>query len=451
MLGLILYLFLGFIMHQTRGLYHPGGVLGLAAAVAGLAGVFLKGGAAGWGRASGRVCRLVLLLGLAASCALLFFQPSLVYVRMVGWLPSFTLALAAAVAGSFLGIAHELAPKAGLARASWMGLIVVGIALVAARVFVILIAPVASIDVWVYNSMGCDYLAAGKNPYSILYPDIYHGKWPYSPYNCYPPGYLLCALPFKICLGDVRYAHVFGDLVAAVSLCLLARKQAVSERNSLLLGLVWLAAPVSLYIINQSLVDPMVSTWTGLFFLAMAWRRWFFAAVALGILCTIKQYAFVIGLGTLPWLVANVPRRQWLSSCAVVAGTAAVIVLPFALTDWPGFFTSVIQTVAKFPLRLDASNLNSFIANEFEFRLPSFVSSGLTLISLSGGLWWLWKRPVLRLADAAGYVVLCFGVIFLFGPQASCNYYHLLSYFILLALALNGSATRRDNAADLAA
>jgi hypothetical protein len=441
MIGIILFLFLGFIMHATRGLSQPGGVLFLIGAMGVLLTTLLRGGALAWGKPSERSSRLALALGFAASAALLFFEPLIVYARVLGWMPLFSLSVGAALLGAFIALAHEIAPQAGLGRASLTALVVAGAALIAARALVVLIAPAAAIDVWVFNMMACEHLLDGKNPYSFLYPDIYHGKWPYSPYNCYPPGYLLSALPFKVGLGDVRWLHVFADLVSAASLYLIGRKNALSERTSLLIAVTWLAAPVSIYIIDQALVDPVVSAWSGVFFLAMTCRRWLLAAVLLGILCTIKQYAFVIGLGALPWLLSQVPRRQWLACAGAMFGTAAVIVLPFALTDWPGFSTSVIQTVARFSLRLDAFNLSSLVANELDLRLPSFVSSLLTLLALAGGLVWLWKRPSRQLSDAAGYVVLCFGVIFLFGPQASCNYYHLLAYFILLALVLNGGAS----------
>jgi hypothetical protein len=436
MFALLFYFFTGHTLHATRGHFHSDGVVCWFAVFALMAALLLRGGADAWGRASGRLPRILLALGIADAALLLFYRPLLIHPRVADWHSPLIASIAGVLISATLALAHELAPRAGLARLSAIGLGLGAVGLIAARAVVPLISPRPGIDVFVFNSMACEILWSGHNPYAVHYPDIYQGKAPFSPFLPYPPGYLLCALPFRIGLGEIRLAHVFADMVSAAALFFIGRKSGISLRTSALLALAWLASPVALFVTEQSWIDPVLAMWAGLFFLAIVYRKWFFAGIALGVLCTVKQYGFIVGLGVLPWLAFQLPLRDLLKFGALAVVVALLIMAPFALADWPAFFRSVIVAPVALDFRPDSFSAGGFLAAQFEVTPPSFVSAALTLIAVVGGLVWLWSRRGGKLADAAGYVVLVYGVAFFFGKQAFCNYYQLLGYFVLLAVAL---------------
>jgi hypothetical protein len=313
----------------------------------------------------------------------------------------------------------------------------IGACLILAKVFALLASPHPFIDVFTISTAACDYFRQGINPYAQSYPDIYRGAYGYTPTYPYWPGVLLPQTLSRLVLGDIRFAYILADLVTVASLISISKSLRWPRDLSYLAPLLWLSFPVTLFVLDQSWIDTFLVTATTVFVAMFLGKRWVATGIALGYLCATKQYSvFFAFLSLLMFLTP--PFRASKAFLKVTVATLVsflILMLPFIVWDWDAFYRSTIAEFLVMPMRPDALTVIAALYWNLGWSLSGSVSAMIYLVVLGGASVFLWKRSrdsfqALRAWSAA--VVMVYGVIFLFGKQAFCNYYYLLAYFVLV-------------------
>ncbi|MDP3234854.1 MAG: glycosyltransferase 87 family protein [Myxococcales bacterium] len=321
---------------------------------------------------------------------------------------------------------------------------VIGLLLVTRR-HVLWSSPQPFIDVWTFSVQAVRYFLDGKNPYVESYVDIYGGRYDYVPRYPYLPMWLLWSSAFAwIGKGafDVRASLVAADVVIVGALIGLGRAYWKEWERPLLAAAVWLACPISLFILEQSWIDALLSAALGVSFFFLAKRRWLAAGIAVGAACATKQYAFIAGGLLLIWVWRTGGKQAALRFFGAAAGFALVVVLPFLLSDPGSFAKATLSSWADAKPRPDSLSLVAFIAHTLDFATPDGMQEHYSklgwigpaaVLALTAALWRR-KNPTLR--SAIIFVGLAYGWMFEFARQAFCNYYHFVAFFFLVAALL---------------
>ena len=426
-LSLALFVALGVSMHATRGGDSAGWIFFVTAAFA----LWLRQSRRDFAGVPERVDEslrpFVCIAGLFFG-ALVVVHPALLHATH----PRVVLGARVAVAVSVAGFA--LAARS--TRRARPALLVAAVALTLAHVLIPIATPHPIIDVFTSNTAGADHLLAFRNPYSQKYDDIYGGHYDYPPGIPYFPGTLEWMAPFRWFLGDIRYGLLASTVISALTL---ARATSRAGGASLLppaLAALWLAFPVSLFVLEQSWVDPILAMATGLVAITLQSRRHLLAGLALGIACSVKQPALLIAIPTLAWVLGARGKR----AAAALAGGAtvavALLVGPLLATEPEGF----LRMTLRVPLSQDARDSFTLVTLGTQIGIRSAVRIGalITLVSMVSiaVLAFLQGRRRHRLADWAYLVFATHVFAFLFGKQAFCNYYALAAFFLLLGIGL---------------
>jgi hypothetical protein len=121
--------------------------------------------------------------------------------------------------------------------------------------------------------------------------------------------------------------------------------------------------------------------------------------------------------------------------------------VPFVLLDARGFYDSTIAVYLHTAIRPDALSLVAWTKNAANIDLPSWLLGGVVLATVAGLCVWLARRRDPALSDWTAIVALAYGVMFLFGKQAFCNYYYLVAFVVLLGLVFSLGEDRHWSAA----
>lgn len=202
-------------------------------------------------------------------------------------------------------------------------------------------------DAFVLQQDGCAALLRGEKPYSITIPLVFDsGVQPYAPElvkdgralfgYTYPPVMLFLNLPAYVLTGDHRHAEM---LALAITAALLGYMR--PGRFPKIVALFYLFCPRSFMIVEVSWTDPIMGMLIALtVFCAIRFPR--ATPYVFGVLVAAKQYSlFYIPLAVL--LVPSGKPRDILTFLVKGGVTGAVLSLPLALLDWPGFMHSAIR------------------------------------------------------------------------------------------------------------
>ena len=314
---------------------------------------------------------------------------------------------------------------------------------------VIRASPRPHIDVWYFEQIGSMATLGGVNPYQVQYPNIYGPFTPnYAPAvlsadrsfvvgNPYLPLTLLLGTPTALLESDVRWVMLVLVVISACALRRLGRNSRTAELAAVLL----LVQPRALFVLEQSWTEPIVLASFLLTLVAIdAWTRrtvahvgdradpagWIATGIAGALALGSKQYA--------PLLLApvffTVPTRgRWLAAL-LAAGGAVLIIAPFALSDGPAFFHSVIALQLEQPFRADALSWPAAVARMGGPILPIWPAFVLAAATLSLGIRRAVSPERAILAAAGAWTMLV-----LFNKQAFCNYYWLAVGLLCAAVA----------------
>jgi hypothetical protein len=433
--ALLVYVVIAVVLRCTYGTYHPWWLAVLTAALGGFAVVALARRRESDALPSGEPIALNRLLWIvvAIGTALLALDP-----RLVTTGAGSTVALRAEC--GLVALLAGLYAVRRLRRADvpeqmeWQAALICCAGLLFARALAILAAPAPAIDVFVTSTLACDHALAGENPYAAEYPEIYGGKFGYTQHFFYWPAYLLWALPFRAWTGDIRYALLAADLLAAVGLYALARRT-LPRSTAALVSATWLSCPVSLLVLELAWIDPVLVLGTVGLALALAWRRWLLAGLAMGALAATKQYGGLVGVLALAYL-ASFDRRAALRAAVAAAAAWLAFLGPFLWLDAASFYHSTVEVYLKVPLRADALSWAAWLHNQLGRQPAGWALAAAYLVVLAVACWHLIWRAQGRLAAWAATCALAYGAIFLLGKQAFCNYYYFVGFFVFLTFVL---------------
>jgi hypothetical protein len=348
--------------------------------------------------------------------------------------------------------------SSGLRKRATVGYMLIGVLLFAAMIYTLRAVPQPFIDVFVANSLGADYFLQGLNPYTGKYPDIYRGYYDYVPGYVYWPGVLYLQTLAKTVFGDVRYATIIAELVTVLSLRRILKVLKWDPLFRNIVPIVWLSFPVSFFVLQQAWVDPLLICMAALFVLFLLENKMIFAGIALGYFCGIKQYSVFFGFLASAYVLFRSKTDQqegarlkepkswnWKEFNQLLLISALVffaLVLPFALWDWEGFYFNTVHMPLSQKMRMDSLSLVAGFARA-GITVSGMQSAMIYLLAVLSSLYWIaTKSRVNQLQTFTAGLIVTYGATFLFGKQAFCNYYYLLSFFVLLNLFVRSAPTR---------
>jgi hypothetical protein len=298
------------------------------------------------------------------------------------------------------------------------------------------------IDVWTVEMDSAKALLSGVNPFSITFPDPYHGMSDYFPPGVsvngrlqfgfvYPPLVLLFCLPGYILGGDPRWS-----LLVAMEIAALLIGYARPGRLPKLAAVGFLFMPRTFFVMDRAWSDALVVMLTAMVaFSALRRPRWLF--FALGLYVCLKQHMFI----GIPALFLLLPRPvPWGEAARLTAKGAAVagaVTLPFFLWGPRAFVASVIDIREMF--RTDSLAFLAWLHNH-----------GIATLSKWAGLLAIFPVVVIGLRRApltVGGFALLAGVthftLYIWSTHAFCNEYYNVVGSLWCAVAMWGAAPAR--------
>lgn len=382
-------------------------------------------------------------------CAAMWMSPGVVYPASAQ-----LLSLLKGLLGMIFGAAAicvALAWFSGRAFRSWMRVVFWAAVtlLLAARLLTLFVSPNPYIDVFILTTHASDTLLSGLNPYTQTYVDLYRGGYDYAPGLNYWPAYYFWSAPFRL-LGDIRAGSIAADVITTVLLLQIMAKTGVDESLRCLVVLSWLSFPVSLFVLEQAWIEPViVMLVTGLLWCGLT-KRWVAAGILLGILSGMKQHMLLLSVLTLYCLYQHRTRREFYKVLGWASATFTVTVAPFLLASGQAFIQQTIVTYLQREMRLDSLSPTAYLANAH-----GLVANNQFLITIYATALLVSLMLILRAKPAAWYhwpaaLFVSYGVLFLAGKQAFCNYYYLLAFIALVAsfISLPPSASEAPTGAD---
>ncbi len=320
------------------------------------------------------------------------------------------------------------------------------LALAEAHFMVLIIDPAPHIDIFLFYQKGTAHVLAGQNPYlQPDYPEIYRGRYGYPPGIHYLPASLWILAPFRALFGDVRVGLWAAQVGSALLLGALARHRGLGERLQGLAVLVWLIFPAGLPVLENCWMDALVGFWTLSALLAWCRGRWKTAAAFFALALATKQTTLIIAFVVAGFFVLQPQdRRHRLQSLGLAFAGALLLALPYALWDWPSYWSSTTQ-VFRNQVRLDSFNLIALAINAYGLEVQLWQTLLIYGALIPIVLWRLARADSWK--DWMGATVMLIGLTFYFGKQAFLNYWDMLSLFVLtyIVLAVNpgdGAAPR---------
>ena len=311
-------------------------------------------------------------------------------------------------------------------------------------------SPSPAIDVIAVHDEAFASLARGQSPYSMTFPDMYHGREGFYPPGMvvggrvmygfpYPPLSLAMTWPGHL-LGDFRWSELAAWLVGAAATIAATRSSAVG----VLAVALWLFTPRAFFSLEQSWTEPLALAWLGLSMFAASRRRFVLAAALLGLAAATKQY--MVLAAPLALLLPRGSGRPWWHGPAIVAGVGALATAPAVVLDFNGFLGSVVMVQVRELLRMDALSLAVPYATFAGAPMPGAVYGPLVVAATALTAW---RAPRTPAGFAAALAVTLF-TTFAVGKKAFCNYYVCVVALLAIAIALSRLDTTERQAADAA-
>jgi hypothetical protein len=285
------------------------------------------------------------------------------------------------------------------------------------------ISPDPHIDVFQSNKLAVDFFLKGINPYSAIYPDIYHNQYDYHPGFLYWPGALLFQTFSQVVFHDIRIILIMSWIGAAFFL---------KSRKHYMIA--WLTLPFLAFAFEQAWLDPLIAFGGALALYGLRTKKHLWWVVGVVIAATVKQYGFMIGLFSVLYFVLRngIPKVR----LSLLAMTTAflVIMTPFILWDPNAFLNMTVFSHASAQIRPDALNFTAFWLKMTGQELAPVLQLGFILLGLFIGVFHVIQnhlRRGLRCVPEAWAIFFGFSVFF--GKFAFCNYFLLLIAFWILA------------------
>jgi hypothetical protein len=346
---------------------------------------------------------------------------------------------AAVVATYWLDVQRARAIGPGLAIARRAVLFVLALAVGA---WMLKASPNPKIDLFPVHTQAAEAMLSGRSIYepgAIHTIETFRNKDTLDAYTYLPFGACFTTIAYAL-THEIRWADLVAQLVGGLLLWMAARRctppTATPSRRawSDLLVATFLFHPRAAFVLEQAWTEPVAIPFLGGFVVLALAGRPKLACVSLGGFFAMKQHLFLYAPFAL--LVPGVGI-----SGLVVAGLVAMAtIIPFAIPSPYNLYRGAILTLVGNPFRPDALNLPAELWR-LGFKMPTWVGFVAALAPMA----WLPRIPR-QLPWLLLAVSITFGLFYVLGRQAFCNYYYLLDATVLFA-----AATMKDEGAGHAA
>lgn len=292
-------------------------------------------------------------------------------------------------------------------------------------------APHPPIDVFTWTQTSVQALLHRINPYTVVAPDVYRGRYdPGYTVSVYPymPATLLAFAPWVGVLGDFRFALGASVVLTVVLLHRIGRCLGVSPQLTSAAALAIVLHPSGPRMIESGWTEPLMVAGATLFvYFALQNPKGIGQAATFLLLPAFKQYVIA------PTVLYLLRGRQTLRPGAIVGATAigAATVMPFLLWNWQATLSGMVfQMQAPQVPRLGSTSLVALLATTSGVYPGKWMSAAVQLL-VGGVAWWRLKDhglSGLMLASA-----LSLFATFLVGWQAFVNYYYFIGALLILA------------------
>ncbi len=301
------------------------------------------------------------------------------------------------------------------------------------KLLVLIVSPAPHIDVFTLLVEASDYFLKGFNPYPLAYVDIYGGAYDYPMGLNYPPGILIFLTPFRLLFEDIRVGYIFCDLIISLTIFKMLYKNTGKEVLSGIFALVFLYFPISFFMLEQSWIDPLIMLYVLLISICLRNEKFILAGVVLGLLCAVKQYVVFVPMMAVLYVWKKDNLKTAIRMGLICTLVFALQVLPFILNDWKSFYVHTFELYLTTAMRRDALSIPAMLSRWGVGYSGMFsILTYLGVIGYAG--YFLVRSKQLQVEHLLGALIVIYGGVFIFGKQAFCGYYYLLSFMIYLLL-----------------
>jgi hypothetical protein len=389
----------------------------------------------------------ILIGGLALNLVLLALMPPGLYVRSpTPDRPLFLFALGCAGALIVLIVVDR-----SRTRLLWFPLLLVTATFLG--LWMLRASPHPQIDVVTVHDFAIAAMRQGKNPYAIVFPNIYRDANLYAPGMVvdgkvlfglpYPPLSLFMALPGKVLANDIRFAELASLIAGAALLGYAPRAQDAGSFLGPLAAALLLFTPRGLFVLEQGWTEHFAIGWLGASMFAACRAPRVLPWVLAGLIGVKQHLALVVPLAL---LMAPHPVRLHSSKrlLLIIVVTPLLLALPFLIWDSEAFLHSVVWLQLREPFRPDSLSLPSALAaNGWTIDRSSALIFVLPLAALTIGLVVAWRcapRTPAGFAAVLGFTLL---LAFAGSKKAFCNYYFFVIAAFCAAIAANDHGRTR--------
>ena len=299
-------------------------------------------------------------------------------------------------------------------------------------------APQPPIDVFTWTQTSVGALLHRINPYTVVAPDVYHGRYdPGYTVSVYPymPATLLIYAPWVGVLGDFRFALAACLALTVAMIHRIGRQLDIHPQLIFAASLAVVLHPSGSRMIESGWTEPLLVLGAALF-VSFALRRpdGIGQAASFLLLPAMKQY--VLAPTVLYLLSGGRAIRPRVIAAAATIGAATV--LPFLVWNWHATLSGMVfQMQAPRGPRLGSTSLVALLATTSGIYPGIWLSAVAQLIA--GALAW-WR---LRDDGVSGLMLasaLSLFATFLLGWQAFVNYYFFVGALLILAALVRAKA-----------
>jgi hypothetical protein len=292
-------------------------------------------------------------------------------------------------------------------------------------------APHPPIDVFTWTQTSVQALLHRTNPYTVVAPDIYLGRYdPGYTVSVYPymPATLIAYAPWVGVLGDFRFALAASLVLTIAVMFRIGHRLGVSEQLTYAAALAVVLHPSGQRMVESGWTEPLLVFGATLFvYFALHNPKGIGQAATFLLLPALKQYVVA------PTVLYLIRGRRFVRPGAIVAASAlgAATVLPFLIWNWQATLTGIVfQMRAPTVPRLGSTSLVALMATMSGIYPGRWISAVVQLI-VGGVAWWRLKEQGLSGLMLASALSLY--ATFLFGWQAFVNYYYFVGALLILA------------------
>jgi hypothetical protein len=303
-----------------------------------------------------------------------------------------------------------------------------------AHILSLLASPRPIIDVWNIHQAATDAILNFLNPYEVFIKSPYKQELqnyinPNGIRATYLPGIYIFMAPFKLLLGDTRWASVFS--IWGGSLLLLKNSiKTQGQREAFALAYLFSFLPINFFILEQAWNDPLIIFMILLLHFFVKKGHMVGSSLVLGWLLISKQYAIPPALIVL-WSQKDITLRKK-TQISIGAGFLACLIIGLFISFNPAAFWESIMSVLL-PARGDSLSLSSWlflqtgkISARWILAIPFLVLIFSSRVMIKDCL-----KRVPIFSTAIIYLIL----FFFFSRYAYCNYYWFCLGLLFLSLS----------------